>query len=98
MSKKEIRSQQIIDAAMKLSEKKGYQNVMRSEIASEAGCATGLVSHYYGTMSQLKRAVMRHAVETENLTVIAQGLAERDKHALKADEEVKKAAVATLIQ
>lgn len=87
----------ILAAAITLAEKHGYNNIRRNAIATEAGCANGLVNHYWETLPQLQRAVMRRAVKDENLTIIGQGLSLKDKQALKATDEVKKKAFATMM-
>lgn len=80
-----------------MAEKNGYTRVTRDEVAAHAQCSPALVSHYLGTMPDLRRDVMRAAVKRGILPVIAQGLAAKDRHALKASEELKKAALATLV-
>ena len=91
-----VRKQQIIVAALKLATSNGFQNIRRDAVAVEANVAPGLVSKYWGTMTQLRRAVMREAVKTENLKVIAQGLALGDKVATKASEHIRKKAIQQL--
>lgn len=90
------RKAQILDVAVQLAEKIGVAGLRRDAIAEAAGVADGLVSRYFNTMTQLKRAVMRRAVHTENLTIIAQGIATRDPEALKASEELRNKALASL--
>jgi hypothetical protein len=48
-------------------------------------------------MPDFKRTIMRSAILTENLSIIAQGLATGDRHAQKADDAVKQSALATLM-
>ena len=91
-----IRKDQIIAAAVKLAQRDGYDNVRREGVARAAGVAPGLVSKYWGTMNQLRRAIMREAVNKENLIVLAQGLARKDTHAVRAPQELKDRAIASL--
>jgi len=93
----DVRKKLILLAAVVIAERDGYTRMRRADIAHEAGVATGLVSRYFGTMTQLKRTVMRHAVTEGTLPVIAQGIANRDPHALKAPEEMRKAAVQSML-
>jgi len=83
--------------AMALAGRTGYNNIKRSDIASAAGVAEGLVSRYWGTMVQLRRAVMRRAVSESNLLIIAQGLAGGDAQARKVPESVRREAVSQLL-
>ncbi len=91
-----LRRAQILQAAMAVAVKVGYQKATRGMIASEAGITGGLITHYFGTMTQLKRALMRAAIQNETLEIIAQGLANGDDHARKAPAELKTKA-ATLL-
>ncbi len=86
------RKKQVLEAAIKLSERFGYMNIRREDVAREVGVSPALVSHIFGTVPQLKRAVMRHAVRTENYVIILQGLSINDKQALKAPPAVRVAA------
>jgi len=95
--KAEIRKAEILTAAVEVASRYGYMNMRREDIAKLAGCATGSVNNYYGTMSQLRRAVMREAIHTNNYTVIAQGLAHKDRCALKAPPEVKQAVIESIL-
>jgi AcrR family transcriptional regulator len=90
------RKQQILDVAVKLAEVVGVEGLRREGVAKGAEVADGLVSRYFNTMTQLRRAVMRRAVHTENLTIIAQGIAARDPEAMKASPELRAKALATL--
>lgn len=90
------RKELILSAALRLAAKVGYTNIRRDAVAEEAGCSNGLVNEYYGTVGQLQRDVMREAVRTKNLPVIAQGLAVNDPYAKKASEELKQQVRASL--
>lgn len=90
------RTQQILSAAVKVAKRNGYLNITREDVAAEAGCSIGLVTLRFQTMTQLKRAVIRHAVKEQVLEVIAQGIVAKDAHALRAPEELRKQAVAAL--
>ena len=91
-----VRKDQIITAAIELARRDGYENVRREGVAAQAGIAPGLVSKYWGTMPQLRRAIMRHAIEIEDLIVIAQGIARGDPCARKAPQKLKDRALAQL--
>lgn len=90
------REQQILTEALRQARAHGYQNIQRAAIADALGIAHSLVNRYFGTMSTLRRDVMRAAVRTECLAVIAQGIALRDRHALKAPPALRERAIASL--
>ena len=86
------RTSDLLAAAVRIAEMKGYQQVTREDIAMACGVSPALVSHSLGTMVQMRRSLMRAAVANEVLVVIAQGLAVRDPHALKAPDDVRRRA------
>jgi AcrR family transcriptional regulator len=90
------RTQQLTRTALKLAEKHGYLNVTRDQIAAAVGVSPALVSHHMGTMINLRRTLVRHAVEFGVLSVIGQAVAAGDPHAKKVPEHVKKSALASL--
>ena len=73
-----IRKQQILDAGIKMATKHGYQSITREDVASAADVSVGLVSKYFLTMANLKRAIMRAAIDREILSIVAQGVSLRD--------------------
>lgn len=87
---------QALGAALRLACKHGYSRLTRDAIALEAGMPPTLISYHLGTMPNVQRAIMREAVRTRCLPVIAQGLAVRDRHALKAAPELRQSALASL--
>lgn len=91
-----LRSKQILDAALHVAERDGLHKLTRAATAEHAAVSDALVSRYYPTMPQLKRAVIRAAIKREVLPVIAAALATGDKHAKAAPDNLKTAALATL--
>ncbi len=88
---------QILDAAIEVSKRVGYSRLTRGAVADEIGLASSsLVTYHMGSMATFRRAVMREAVRSGCLPVIAQGIALKDPHALKAPEELRRRALATL--
>ena len=89
--------QEILKHALKLSREVGYQSVRREALAVAAGISTGTVSRYFGTMVQLKRAIMGAAVANKDLVVIAQGLAAGDSRAKAASTVLKRQSLGQLL-
>lgn len=85
----------LLDAALPLAAAHGYRNVTRAMLATECGVAEALVSYYLGTMPELRRALMRHAVHVGHATIVLQGLADGNPYARKAPTELRAAALAT---
>lgn len=91
-----LRKDHILNVAVTMAKVEGYSKITRDKIAEGAGVSVGLVTRYFGTMGQLKTAIMRRAVKQGIAVIIAQGLANGDDHARKASTELK-AEAATLL-
>lgn len=88
----------ILTAAIELARRDGYNQITRDNIAKHAEVAAGLVTHYFNTMTQLRRAIIRAAITGEILEIIAQGLASGDPHAHRAPPELKQKALDSLMR
>lgn len=88
----------ILEIALRHAAERGYTRITRADIAAEAGVAVGVVNAAYGTMGQLKRDIMRHAVKRELLSIIADGLALREPQALAASPELRRRALDHMTQ
>jgi AcrR family transcriptional regulator len=86
------RKAELFEHAMALAVASGYMRVTRSAIAEAGGVTEGLVTHYFGTMTTLRRDIMRAAVKRRVLPIVAQGMAMGEKAALKAPEDLRKEA------
>lgn len=94
---KDCRRDEIMSAALKVASRPGgWATLTREYVSSEARCASGLVSKYFGTMLQFRRSIMRAAIERKNLSIIAQGVASNYPHAYKASPELRKQALDSL--
>lgn len=85
-----IDNKKILTAALYVAEREGFINMKRGLIAEYAKCSVGKVSNAYGTMIQLRRAVMCQAINQKVLPVIADGIVLRMKCCDKLDEELRK--------
>lgn len=92
------RKQQILDAAVRLSDKHGFQAVTGDQIAADLGISKQLVFSYFGNMKKLRNAIVRAAVVAMPpvLGVVAQGLAAGNSEAKRAPEDVKTRAIALM--
>lgn len=73
-----IRKDDLIKRALELAKEVGYLKVTCISLAEACGCSTALVFKYYGTMTQLRRDILRHAIKTKCQDVINQGVAMKD--------------------
>ncbi len=77
--------QRILDAALDLFEKRGFDGVAVPEIAREAGVATGTIYRHFKTKEELVNALYRHwksAYNEQILGPVPEGLAARETFAL----------------
>lgn len=88
--KKKDRIGHLTQAALELAERDGLDALRRDAIAAHAGVSFALVTHQLGTMPEVRRRVMRAAVQHKTLRVLADGLAARDKQALRMPDELKR--------
>lgn len=91
------RKDEILKAALIVSAINGYDKITRAQVAEQANCAESLVSNYFGTMVEFRRKLMREAIATENLKIIAQGVIAKDAHALKSPLELRQRAMISCI-
>lgn len=82
----------MLDNAVSLAMRVGFQNVTRKMLAERSGTANSTVSYHFGSMEKLQAAIIRRAIEKRLLVVVAQGLTARECHALQAPQELKDAA------
>lgn len=87
----------LLDAALTVAAEYGFENLTLSRVAHCAGCSQPLVNHYYGTIDDLKAAVMRAAVRREDHKVLAQGIAAGHPVALEASKALKRRALNSLV-
>jgi len=90
------RKKQLLISAVQACEKYGYHNFNRDHIAEFSGASATLITVYFPTVTQLKRAIVRYSIKNEVLPVIAQALAVGDKQALKCNDELKIKALQTI--
>ncbi len=94
----EARSSQLLEVAVNLAAADGLHSLTRERIAQAAGCSAGLVSARLGTMEALRRSVMRAAVRQRVVRIVAEGLVAGDKHAQRADADLKALAAAWVVR
>lgn len=91
--KTEVRKEEIVAVALELAQASHYTQVQRKQIADTMGVTPPALTYHFGTMCQLRRAMMRAAVKQENLIVLAQGLVANDPYAKDAPEALRRRAI-----
>lgn len=92
------RAAEVLAAAVRTAAAVGFARMTREDIAKAAACTPGLVSARLGPMSKIRDTVMKRAVRDEVLAVVAEGIALRHPHALKAPADLQKRAAASLLR
>lgn len=88
------RARSLLAAAVRDAAAKGWKTLTHQRVADAAGVSPALVKQRLGTKTQMLRRVMRAAVLERSVPVVAEGLALRDPHAMKAPVDLKKLAAA----
>jgi len=87
----------LVNAGLRLAVKHGFDHVSRAMVAAKTGVSEALLS-YYWTAPMYQNAMMRQAIETRNLTVVAQGLAAQHPVALAAPADLQREAANSLVR
>lgn len=74
-----------------------YQKACRANVGDAAGVSAALVNYYFVNMKEMKRAIMRRAIEQKVIEIIIQGLARRDPIARRAPKELREKALQKLM-
>lgn len=93
----EVSRQVILNATMELAGTSDYHLIRRDDVAKAAEVSPALVSHYFGTMIQFRRTIMREAIRTGNLYIIACGLMHKEPHAMACDSDIKQRALEIML-
>ena len=95
------RRQQLLDGALRIIKRDGWDAVTRDAVATECKVAVGTVNFAYGTIDALRDAVYQHAIDNHGdedlLRVLAAGLVAGNDVAKSAPNDVKQAAFALMM-
>lgn len=94
----EVRTAELLDVALRLAAAEGWRTLTRDRVANAAGVSPALVTTRLGTMDALRRSVMRAAVKSRTVAVVAEGLLVGDKQARKADTELRELCKAWMVR
>jgi len=86
-----------LEAALAIAIERGWSAVTRDGVAARCELSTGMISKLWGSAEKLRDMVMVLAVKREILPLIAQGLAVRHPATRDATDELKRAALASLL-
>jgi AcrR family transcriptional regulator len=95
--KSTIRRESILDAALELASSDHYRSITRDQIATRAGTATGNVNRLFGTIAELRRELVKHAIQHDNLKIIAQAITVNDPIVGTLDADIRRQAMDTFL-
>lgn len=90
------RKAEILSAALSCAEKHGFQSFTREQVAEKAAVSPASVNRYFSTMAHLRTAVMRQAIKTRVLPLVAQGIVAKHPAASRTPTELRREALASL--
>lgn len=79
----------ILSAAVSLARKRGLHSFSRLEVSEEAKVGESTVSYHFGTMPELRTAVVQYAVKHKILSILADARASRESTGVPMSEELK---------
>lgn len=80
MSQQKVKKQDLLEVAINLATDHGYLNVSRDQIATAANVAQGSVTNHLGSIRQIRKAIVSHAVRVNNQRIIAQAAINNDPY------------------
>lgn len=90
--------ERLIEATASIIREKGFTGLTRDRIAAEAGTGSTLIYHYFTSLTDLEHAVMRKAVDTGDVALVARGLVVRHPAVDHAGPELRREVVRYLTE
>lgn len=87
----------ILKAVAPAAVRVGYKLITRERAAEAAGVSPSAITYHFGGMNNFRVALVRYAISTENLRIIAQAIAAQDKTASEAAPELRQRALGSLV-
>ena len=72
------RKERLLAEGAKFAKSHGYRTMTILDITRAAGVSYSVVNLYFGSIKKFKRAIMKYAIEIEDLDILAEGLTAKD--------------------
>lgn len=82
----------ILRAGVKLAHAHGFNRFTRSQLAAMARCADASVNYNFGSFTKLQDSIIVHAVASEDLQIIAQGIIAKHRDVQNIPDELRRRA------
>jgi len=79
----------ILGAAVTIARRNGLFKFSRIDVAEEAEVGESTVSYHFGTMKDLRTAIVQYAVKNEILSILADARASRESVGVPMSEELR---------
>lgn len=89
----DLRRSRVLESALALAQRDGYRKIRREDVAEQSGIAVGSVNLAFGTMQQLRDAVMTEAINRGLVGIVAEGIGNSDALAKAAPLSLRKKAI-----
>jgi len=73
-----IRRKQLLNIAIEQAAETCYDAITREKVAKAVGLSPALVNYYFNTTEELREEVLREAIATRHLGIIAQGFVKKE--------------------
>ena len=87
------RRKKILQAALKVARAGSYRTITREQVARAAKVSPGLVQYHFNSMDKFREDLVRFAIQTRYLPVIAQALGALEPAALDAPRKLREQAL-----
>jgi AcrR family transcriptional regulator len=84
--------QTILNAGVELAKTRGYRDVFKRNIATVLGCGMGTVNYHWGTMDELRFAILEKAIVDGVNVIIMQAVGLRDPQVFRENGQLIAAA------
>ena len=95
---REDRREQVLAAALQSAILVPYYDLRREDVAAVAGMAPSNINSYFGTMGELRQAMLKRAIETENINVLKRALGRNEPLVEKMPKALKEKVVASFLK
>lgn len=91
------RGAEVLQAAYRVAQRVGIENMTRVMVAQEAKVACGTINHYFVTMDALKASVVARAIREQNLPLVAEAIFHKRPETQNIPRELHISAINTLM-
>ncbi len=92
----DIRRAELIRAGLDLCRLTAYYEVTRDEVAAFAGVGSGSVNSYFGTINNYRQELIKAAIETRHLKILADAITRKESLVQGLDPQLKQEVLSSI--